>query len=412
MVKVTWWMDLAQNSLGIDGFKKPFFAHIGDYALYTAPPGSPEMGFGDLSFHPPSSGWSFVRFFAARTGNPYWTWWADQWKIAPESGEPVLGFLWGAQKSAAPKPPAELPPSKVFDGTGVAILNTTLMDAADNVQVRFKSSPFGRQSHGHDPHNSFTLNAYGEPLLVNNVYRDLYGSPFHKDWCWSTKSQNALLVDGEGQKPHSADPMGRIVASDFQDGVEYVAGDAAAAYEGKLKRYLRHVLFVKPDLVVIADEVEAAKPATFQFMLHAQQAFEVNQERQQLACWSAPRRRRAGGLRRGRSRCDFRQWDGYDPAPNYKYLASVKNAGMPNQWHVEASTAAPGAARLRADRAAAVPRGRAAFGCGDRRAKGRNRGAACGGRDRRDAAGQRRIRVRAEGQPPMESARQPVAPPK
>ena len=208
MVKVTWWMDLAQKSLGIDGFKKPFFAHVGDYALYTAPPGSPEMGFGDLSFRPPSSGWSFVRFFAARTGNPYWTWWADQWKIAPESGEPVLGFLWGAQKSAAPKPPAALPPSKVFRGIGVAILNTTLIDAADNVQVRFKSSPFGRQSHGHDPHNSFTLNAYGEPLLVNNVYRDLYGSPFHKDWCWSTKAQNALLVDGEGQKAHSRGPDG------------------------------------------------------------------------------------------------------------------------------------------------------------------------------------------------------------
>ena len=128
MVKVTWWMDLAQKALGIDGFKKPFFAHIGDYALYTAPPGSPEMGFGDLSFRPPSSGWSFVRFFAARTGNPYWTWWADQWKIGPESGEPVLGFLWGAQKSAAPKPPAALPPSKVFRGIGVAILNTTLVD--------------------------------------------------------------------------------------------------------------------------------------------------------------------------------------------------------------------------------------------------------------------------------------------
>ena len=209
------------------------------------------------------------------------------------------------------------------------------------MQVRFKSSPFGRQSHGHDPHNSFTLNAYGEPLLVNNVYRDLYGSPFHKGWCWSTKAQNALLVDGEGQKAHSPDPMGRIVASDFQDGVEYVAGEAAAAYEGKLKRYLRHVLFVKPGLIVIADEVEAAKPATFQLMLHAQQEFEVNQERQQLVA----QRERAGVLvdYAAAEPLRLRQWDGYDPPPNYKYLASVKNTGMPNQWHVEAATAAPAA---------------------------------------------------------------------
>src|SRR5439155_5832233 len=119
-----------------------------------------------------------------------------------------------------PKAPANLPASRVFRGTGLAILNTNLLDSAANVQVRFKSSPFGRQSHGHDPHNSFTLNAYGEPLLVNNVYRDLYGSPFHAQWCWETKAQNALLVNGQGQKVHSAAPAGRIVQFKVQDGLE------------------------------------------------------------------------------------------------------------------------------------------------------------------------------------------------
>jgi hypothetical protein len=90
---------------------------------------------------------------------------------------------------------------------------------------------------------------------------------------------------------------------------------------------------------VIADEVEAAKPATFQLMLHARQEFEVNPERQQLAA----ERPKAGVLVDyvAAEPLRYRQWDGYDPAPNYKYLASVKNTGMPNQWHVEAATAAP-----------------------------------------------------------------------
>jgi len=43
-----------------------------------------------------------------------------------------------------------------------------------------------------------------------------------------------------------------------------VAGDATAAYEGRLKRFWRHIFFVKPDVIVIADEVEAARPSAFE----------------------------------------------------------------------------------------------------------------------------------------------------
>ncbi len=205
-----------------------------------------------------------------------------------------------------------------------------LLSSAENVQVRFKSSPMGRQSHGHDPHNSFTLNAYGEALLVNCVYRDWHGSPFHTRWCWSTQAHNALLVDGEGQKPHSPDPLGRIVAWDLQKGADYVAGDATEAYEGKIRRFVRHIVFVKPHVVVIADEVEAAKPSIFQWMLHALNEFVVDESKQTLLV----ERERAGvwvhylapqPLR-------FRQWSGYEPPPEREF---------PTQWHVEASTTEP-----------------------------------------------------------------------
>ena len=277
------WMDLLTRPLAIDGFKKPYFAHACDYLFYTAPPGSPDMGFGDYSFHPPTKELSVVRDFARAMQNPYWEWWADQWKVATDTSDPVLAFLHSRTPRLRPKAPSDLPASKIFRGTGIAILNSNLLDSADNVQVRFKSSPFGRQSHGHDPHNSFTLNAYGEALLVNNTYEDdLYSGPFHTQWCYSTKAQNALLVNGEGQKARSADPLGRIVKWDFQDGLEYVVGDAAAAYEGKLKRFLRHVIFIKPDVVVLVDEVQAARPSTFQWMLHALAPFEIKEGAAQL----------------------------------------------------------------------------------------------------------------------------------
>ena len=336
MSKVVWWVEVAQKALGIDSFRKPFFARAGDYALYTAPPGSPDMGFGDLSHGRPSSGWSFAAYFAHRIGNRYWKWWTQQWNIALHSGEPVLNLLWNTLPDITGKPPTDLPPSKVFRGIGVAILNSNLLHARDNVQVRFKSSPFGRQSHGHDPHNSFTLNAYGEALLTNCVYRDLHGSPFHREWCWSTTAQNAMLVDSEGQKPHSPDPFGRIIAEDLQQGADYIAGEAAEAYVGKLRRYIRHVVFVKPELVILVDEAVADQPRQFAWTLHALAPFEMEIRQQRLRV----ERERAGASIHyvAPSPLRMRQWDGYTPPPDIEYLRSVGRGGFPNQWHVEAST--------------------------------------------------------------------------
>ncbi len=337
--KAAWWMHIAPQALGIDAFQKLFFAHFGDYPMYSAPPGSPDLGIADLSHRPVGAGWSFFHFYAGATANPYWAWWAREWKIPQESGEPVLAFLWGSRKQVEPKAPDGLPPSKVFRGTGIAILNTTLRSAAENVQLRFKASPMGRWSHGHDPHNSFTLNAYGAQLLVNNVYRDLYGTPFHRDWVWSTRAQNAVLVDGQGQKAHSADLGGRIVKWDFQDGFDYVLGDATASYEGRLTRAYRHVLFAKPDVIVIADELRAPKPSTFQWMLHAQVPFAVNETQRQLVV----ERDTAGVVVDyvAPQPLKFRQWTGYEPEPDYRYLFSTGNPGIPPQWHVEASAATP-----------------------------------------------------------------------
>jgi hypothetical protein len=171
---------------------------------------------------------------------------------------------------------------------------------------------------------------------VNNVYRDLYGSPFHARWVWETKAQNALLVNGAGQKAHSADLGGRIVAAEFRDGVDYVAGEAAASYEGKLKRYLRHIVFVKPDVVVMVDDAVAVAPSSFQWMLHGLSEFKVDEAAQQLRL-----ERGAAGVvvdYAAEAPLALKQWTGYDPEPDMRYLKSIGRDGMPQQWHVEAAS--------------------------------------------------------------------------
>jgi hypothetical protein len=368
MSKAVWWLQVARPALKIDGFQKPFFRQVGDFPLYVAPPGSPNMGFGDLSFRPPSTGWGgFMEFFIRAGGQDggkkgdsphlperpegccaqmgtvpfspsvplssragYWRWWTEQWKMKGEGG--VLGFLYAADLPPLPAPraPADLPQSKIFHGIGVASLHTTLLDAADDVHFLFKSSPFGSQSHGHNPQNCFQLNAYGEPLLMTCVYRDLHGSKFHYGWAHSTVAHNAVLVNGEGQVKHVAAPQGRIVAEQLGRDFDYIAGDATAAYGGRLVRCKRHVAFVKgksPPVLVLYDDLEAAEPSTFQFMLHALQEFKVDEQAATLVA----ERAKAGVLVRylPAAPLSFRQWDGYNPKPNKDF---------PNQWHVEAGT--------------------------------------------------------------------------
>lgn len=355
MSKAVWWLHVADVALEIDGFSKPFFHRVADFALYVAPPHTPNMGFGDLSHRPPSSGWGdFMEYFlrAAHAHHvsaaQYWQWWADQWEMRPAGG--ILGFLYRAQLSEGPpaKPPTDLPPSKVFRGIGVASLHLTLLDSREDVHFLFKSSPFGARSHGHNPQNSFQLNAYGDCLLTTCVYRDIHGSPFHYKWAHSTVAHNAVLVGGQGQLPHRSDSQGEIVDYMLTPAVDYLCGDAVKAYGGRATLALRHVVFLRtkpltekttggpsaqklgplPEaVIVIGDQVAAKEPTTFQFMLHALAPFQVDASSARLVVEQP----HAGLIAQYVSPepLRFRQWDGYDPPPREKF---------PNQWHVEAST--------------------------------------------------------------------------
>jgi len=335
MSKAVWWLQVANSALKIDGLQKPFFDQVGDFAMYVAPPFTPNSGFGDLSYRPPSSGIGgmmeyFIRAQAGRAGEQkaaYWRWWTEQHKMGREGG--ILGFLYRANlpPMPEPRPPVDLPVSKVFHGIGVASLHTTLMDSREDIHFLFKSSPFGTQSHGHNPHNTFQLNAFGEELLMTCVYRDLHGSRFHYRYVHSTRAHNGVLVDGEGQIMHTPAPHGRIAAEKLTPTWDYLMGDATPAYGGRLTRAHRHVVFHKSGIILLYDDLVAAKPATFQFMLHAAREFEVNPGQTMLRVEQP----RAGVLVKYLSPTPlgFRQWDGYDPKPSRDF---------PNQWHVEAGT--------------------------------------------------------------------------
>jgi hypothetical protein len=134
---------------------------------------------------------------------------------------------------------------------------------------------------------------------------------------------------------HSASAKGRITAFRTTPSIDAVVGEAGSAYrerrdaEPLLDRFTRAILFVKPELVVVYDRLEAREPSTFQYWLHA------------LDKMDAPGQHGVR-VRAGDVVCDvdflapagltFTQTDQYDPNPR----ARIKL----REWHLTASTPA------------------------------------------------------------------------
>ncbi|MGC9326294.1 MAG: DUF4962 domain-containing protein [Candidatus Hinthialibacter sp.] len=267
--RFTWWADVMRTAMNINAFDKPYFSQVGYYPMYLQPPGTHGGGFGDLCAQRRSQdNRGIMSIFAAQAQNPYWQWYVEANGGAQSEGG-YIGFIRGALPKVEAQAPLDLPDSRCFWGTGQAMLNSNLLDANDNVEVIFKSSPFGTQSHGYESNNSFLLYAFGERLFIRTGRRDIYGSEHHQKWMWSTRSTNCITVNGEGQRGHSAEAQGRITEFKTSKTYDYVVGEAADAYFGKLERFTRRILFIKPDMVILLDELKAPDDASFEWRLHA-----------------------------------------------------------------------------------------------------------------------------------------------
>lgn len=267
--RFTWWADVMKRATGIDAFQLPYFSKIGYYKMYLQPPGTVDAGFGDLNARVKSSDQlELMTALALQSGNAHWQWYVDQ-HGGSEHDPGYIGFLRRANKQVGSEAPTSLLSSRCFRGTGQAVLNSNLLDAKENVQIIFKSSPFGTQSHGYESNNSFLLNAYGKRMFIRTGRRDIYGSKHHKQWMWHTRSTNCITANGEPQRPHDSTAQGRITAFKTSAAIDYVEGEATAAYRGNMKRFSRGILFIKPDLIVISDRLETEKASTFQWYLHA-----------------------------------------------------------------------------------------------------------------------------------------------
>lgn len=251
-------VDIARHVAGADFYTHPWLARTARFPMYCAPANGYSVSFAD-SGKPNHSIKGPVN--SSFTG-----------KLASEAGDPEA--LWYAgfaeTNGLAAKCPVESEYSVFYKHLGIAVFNTFLPDARENVALGFHSGKFFA-GHQHKDQNSFVINAYGDKLAVDGGYYDWYGSKHFKAYSINSIAHNTILLNGKGQEGMRNGCDGNVEAWKDTAAFGYVSGraDKIALYGKNMKLFRRQILFVKPDYVIVYDRLETEKPSTFSWLIHS-----------------------------------------------------------------------------------------------------------------------------------------------
>ena len=324
-----------RSATGLDLLDKAFCRNNGWFKLAMHPPFCDRHHFGDGNLGAPGTTDRMnLLYYATHYRDPYLKWYADQ--IPGDRDGGVFGYWWYDYDLPA-RPPVDVPQSRYLPDIGWVGMHSDMSDP-DDVMLVFKSSWYGSFNHSHADQNHFVIYGYGEPLLIDSGYYDWYGSDHDANWTRHTRAHNCILVNGAGQRTFDITAKGAIVDYFESPTGCYTAGDAARAYGSRLSRFVRHVLYLRPDAFVIVDELAAYEPATFTWCCHALAPMAIDEAARRIL------------VQQGDAALDiafaepttltFTQdddWDGHPPQGRY--------AEQPRHWHLYAEADEPAATR-------------------------------------------------------------------
>ncbi|MEO9459839.1 MAG: DUF4962 domain-containing protein [Lentilitoribacter sp.] len=299
MMGVAYLIDAAnrlKSYTGIDLYKRPFLQNTGDFPLYCKAPNTRRATFGDDSTQGDLPGIKTglnMRQLAGATGKGEYQWYAEE-NLRTNPGTEMAFYNWGwwdtnfdelVFQTDFPQIKAEKPEDGLrhFKGIGWVGVQHAMDDPDNHIQFVFKSSKFGSVSHSHGDQNSFCMAAYGEDMAIQSGYYVAFNSSMHRNWRRQTRSKNAILINGKGQyaekdKAKALASTGLIKAAEQREDHIYICGNATAAYQSLSPEVTcaeREIYFVRGSYFVIVDKVDADEPVTIDWLLHANNPFEL-----------------------------------------------------------------------------------------------------------------------------------------
>lgn len=292
---------------GTDFLKHPWYQNAGKYLVYSWLPDTGTTGFGDIGGPeavPNRQRVAFADFAAREIGDSHAAWYVK------ECGNTIYGDfamrLYRMARGYITYGAPELSDDELENfiwykdiGEGVAFSDMT--ERSSNMSLSFRSSPFGSGSHTLADQNSFKLLYKGKYVYMNAGYYQNFSDRHNLLQYRHTRGHNTMLINGIGQ-PFTSKAYGNIDRGLNSDNLAYFMGDASHAYcgiseypmwinnfeaagvaqvpaygfgETPLNNYKRHIFMLRPDKVVIYDDLGANEAATWQWLLHSPVEFRV-----------------------------------------------------------------------------------------------------------------------------------------
>jgi hypothetical protein len=280
-------MDLARTRLGVNLYTGAWWRNTARYAQYLALPRQawtrPNC-LVDMADCPRSHWYGpdyLLRGLAREFHDSYAQWLAQQIDEAEVAspGAPWLNLVW-FDPSLRATSPSSLPTLRHFEDMDIVSARSDW--SGDESLVVFKCGPcLGHKAvqeftydpgggHVHPDANHFVLFGAGEWLIRDDGYR--------AKW---TGQHNTLLVDGRGQlgegkqwfeaaQALAAKARPKIVRASSSADLDQMTGEASQAYPAELGlgRHLRHLLFLKPEVLLVCDEVVTDTPRRLELRFH------------------------------------------------------------------------------------------------------------------------------------------------
>ncbi len=278
---------LAKELLDIDLHDHPWWRNTARYALHlTIPRGAwtSRSSLVDIADCPRGNWYGpdmLLRRLAALNRDP-----VAQWQAAEVDGANIegasarwLNLLW-YDPTLAPTPPTAQPTLHHFQDMDIVSARSDWSGSESLLVAKcgpyvgheavesFRTDPGG--GHVHPDANHFVLFGQGEWLLRDDGYQQK-----------ATAQHNTLLIDGQGQIGEGrmwfdGSPMlGRpaqphIVQAASTPALDTIVGDATAAYPATLglQRFRRTWLYVKPDVLLVIDDLATDRARALELRFH------------------------------------------------------------------------------------------------------------------------------------------------